>query len=131
MATLGIAPRRHCFTREEYHAMAGQGVFDHQRVELIRGEILDKSPQLSRHAALVNQAQVVIERALGPSCAVRVQLLLSIGGDSEPEPDIAVVAGSPLDYFEAHPVSALLLLEVADSSLDFDLGEKAALYAEA
>ena len=48
---------------------------------------------------------------------------------SEPEPDVAVVTGAARDYRDAHPTTALLIVEVADSSLDFDRGRKLALYA--
>ena len=55
---------------------------------------------------------------------------LALGRASEPEPDIAVVRGSPRDFMDAHPTAALLVVEVADSSAAFDRTRKQALYAQ-
>jgi len=60
-----------------------------------------------------------------------VQLPLALGPYSEPEPDVAVVEGTIDDYVEAHPSTAVLVVEVADASLQFDRTRKAALYARA
>jgi Uma2 family endonuclease len=60
---------------------------------------------------------------------VRIQLPLALGDDSEPEPDIAVVSGSIRDYRDAHPESALLVIEISDSTLAFDWEVKGSLYA--
>jgi Uma2 family endonuclease len=62
---------------------------------------------------------------------VRTLLPLALDAASEPEPDVAVVAGSPRDYRDAHPSTALLIVEVADASLLFDRTTKASLYARA
>lgn len=67
--------------------------------------------------------------AFGRGFDVRCQLPLAIDDHSEPEPDLAVVTGSPRDYRDAHPRTALLIVEVADSSLDFDRTRKLAGYA--
>jgi len=56
---------------------------------------------------------------------------LALGDDSEPEPDVAVVAGSPRDYRDAHPTTAALIVEVADASVAYDRKRKAPLYARA
>ena len=56
---------------------------------------------------------------------------LALDPDSEPKPDIAVVLGSPRDYRDAHPTSAELIVEVADSTLAYDRERKAKLYAQA
>jgi Uma2 family endonuclease len=69
--------------------------------------------------------------AFGPRWHPRLQSPLALGEHSEPEPDIAVVAGAPLDYLEAHPTTAALVIEVADSSLRLDRRFKAAVYARA
>ena len=66
---------------------------------------------------------------------VRTQLPLAIDDHSEPEPepepepDIAVVIGSPRDYRDAHPTTAVLIVELAESSVKFDRTRKLALYA--
>ena len=69
--------------------------------------------------------------AFGEGWHPRLQAPLALGEHSEPEPDIAVVAGVPRDYVAAHPSTAALVVEVADSSLRLDRRFKAALYARA
>jgi Uma2 family endonuclease len=119
----------HRFTREEYHRLGELGFFHGQKVELVDGEILHMSPQESRHATAVRFTSRVLERLLGHRFEVRPQLPLALGPRSEPEPDVAVVPGRAEDYAEAHPTSALLVIEVADTTLAYDLVDKASLYA--
>jgi Uma2 family endonuclease len=69
--------------------------------------------------------------ALGRSWRIRVQLPLALGPDSEPEPDVSVVRGTPRDAPSGHPTTAALVVEVADSSLRLDRGPKARVYARA
>ena len=101
------------------------------RVELIDGEIVTVTPQKSRHATAVCLAETALRQAFGEHVNVRTQLPLALDPTSEPEPDVAVVAGSPRDYRDAHPSTALLIVEVADASLLFDRTTKASLYARA
>lgn len=99
------------------------------RVELIEGEILTMSPQRSPHATGIRLAESALGRALGEGFEVRAQLPLALTADSEPEPDVAVVEGSPRDYRDAHPSTALLIVEVAEASPAYDRTVKKALYA--
>ena len=101
------------------------------RVELIQGEILTMSPQKSAHATGVQLAGDALRATFGPGFVVRTQLPLALGGESEPEPDVAVVAGSPRDFRDAHPATALLIVEVAEASLAFDRAVKKSLYVAA
>lgn len=101
------------------------------RVELIEGEILVMSPEKSRHAAVVDLVAEALRRIVGSGHTVRVQHPLGLGTSSEPEPDLCVVPGTPRDYLSAHPTTALLVVEVADSSLAFDQTTRARLYAAA
>jgi len=101
------------------------------RVELIDGEILTMAPQKSPHATAVRLAEEALRAAFGQGFEVRPQLPLALTEASEPEPDLAVVAGAPRDYRDAHPSTALLVVEVAESSLPFDRSVKRALYARA
>jgi Uma2 family endonuclease len=120
------------WSRAEYDRMIDAGVLtteDH--VELIDGEIVTMTPQKSRHATAVWLAQIAIGRAFGEPFGVRTQLPLALDPGSEPEPDIAVVTGSPRDYSDEHPSTAVLIVEVADASLAFDRTVKASLYARA
>jgi len=72
-----------------------------------------------------------LSRIFGDGWDVRGQMPLALGDDSEPEPDVAVVAGSPRDYRDAHPTTAALIVEVADASVAYDRKRKAPLYARA
>ena len=101
------------------------------RVELLAGEIVEMSPEKSRHAAAVDLALEAVRRVFGAGYTIRVQHPLALSEDSEPEPDIAVVVGSPRDYVQGHPASALLVIEVADSSLEYDRRRKAQVYSQA
>lgn len=122
----------HRWSRAEYERMATAGVFHPQaRLELVNGEIYEMAPQTSRHAACVALIQETLRSVLPAGCHMRVQLPLALGDDSEPEPDIAVVAGGPRDYLDLHPGGAELVIEVADSSLAYDRQHKGGLYARA
>ena len=126
----GGAVRLRRWTRHEYERLIELGVLgpaDH--VELIEGEIVELPPQKSRHATGVYLAEDALRAAVGPGFVVRAQLPLALGEYSEPEPDVAVVAGSPRDFADAHPTTALLVVEVADTTLSFDRETKASLYA--
>jgi Uma2 family endonuclease len=101
------------------------------RVELIDGEILTMSPEKSRHSAAVDLVADALRVAFAAGHSVRVQHPLALGQWSEPEPDVAVVVGTPRDYVDAHPASAVLVVEVADTSLLDDRGAKQRLYARA
>lgn len=81
------------------------------------------------HAAVLSTLSSIFWRRVGDRASVRVQLPLVVGGLSVPEPDIAIVAGGDADYFHAHPTTALLVVEVADSSVAQDRLTKAAIYA--
>lgn len=118
-------------TREEYERLVNEGFFaPDARIELIHGRLVEMAPQTSFHAVGVNLAQVTLGRIFGEGFAVRVQLPLAIDPDSEPEPDVAVVPGAPQDYSYSHPTSAILVIEVAESSLKM-ARDKAELYARA
>jgi Uma2 family endonuclease len=120
------------WTREEYDRMIDAGILTTQdKVQLIEGEIVEMTPQKSPHGITLTLAQRLLEKAAGDQRYVRIQLPLALGPDSEPEPDIAVVAGSPRDDWDEHPTTALLVIEVAGSSLRFDRTTKARVYARA
>jgi Uma2 family endonuclease len=126
------APQPHKFTREEYYQMGEMGIFRNQRVELIEGEIIDMAPQKDIHAVAIMLVQEAIRKGL-PDYLVRCQLPLTLNDKTEPELDISVVPGKPRDYLGLgrHPSTAILVVEVSDSTLRFDRTEKASLYARA
>ncbi len=120
------------WTREEYDRMIAAGMFKPgERIELIDGEILQMPPQGSAHFTAIQLAEEALRGAFGAGFVVRTRAPLALGPDSEPEPDIAVASGNARDYREAHPATALLLVEVADSTLDYDRRRKGELYARA
>jgi Uma2 family endonuclease len=120
------------WTREEYDRLVAAGAFQPEsRIQLVQGEIVEIAPQSARHAAAVRRVSKAMETVFRRGYDVRPQLPLTIGAHSEPEPDIAVVPGSPDDYRDAHPSAAVLVIEIADTTLDFDRTRKQALYAQA
>jgi Uma2 family endonuclease len=122
----------HRFTVDEYHRMIETGIVrGDDRVQLISGVVLEMSPQNERHARLIQRLNRVLVRALGDEYAVRPQLPLTLGADSEPEPDLAVVRAEDAASPDEHPRSAVLVIEVSGDSIRFDRGLKAALYARA
>ncbi len=117
------------WTRDQYYKMADMGLFDGRRVHLMKGEVFEMSPQYSLHAEAVTKADDALRQVFKRGYRVRVQLPLDLGADSDPEPDIAVVVGRPGAYRNAHPTTAALIVEIADSSLDHDRRHKGSLYA--
>ena len=119
----------HRWTREEYERMAAEGLFaPDARVELIDGIVYNMSPQKGPHASAVHRGLRSLQSVF-LDCHIRVQAPLALSVDSEPEPDLAVVPGKLEDYDQNHPTTALLVVEVADSSLAHDKNRKIPLYA--
>lgn len=119
-------PRR--LSRAEYDRIVAQGIFEHDRVELIRGMVVTMSPIGAPHADPVDVLARHFMLALSERAVVRVQQPFAASDDSEPEPDIALVP--PGRYAKAHPGRAFLIIEVAQTSLDYDRETKAPLYAD-
>lgn len=125
--------RARAFTRLEYERMAELGILrPDERVELLRGEIVSMSRQRGRRSKVIALLARALERALGPGFWVRAQFPLALSDSSEPEPDLAIVPGSPDDYDDVvQPSSALLVVEVSETTLADDRGVKAEIYVEA
>lgn len=121
----------HRWTREEYEQMVEAGVFGERRVELLDGVVYDVTPQSRRHASALRRARRILESLCPEGCEVEVQMPLNVGGGSTPEPDLAIVPRDPRDYETGHPVDALLVVEIADSSLRHDRERKLPVYAQA
>lgn len=118
---------------ELYHKMIDAGVFaSDERVELIRGLLVKKTPKNAPHRISTHKAQVALSAVLPPGWHAQTQNPIQVAG-SEPEPDLAVVRGRPEDYNPGHPAppNVPLVVEIAESSLPIDRGEKRSLYAEA
>src|SRR5262249_1624345 len=118
------------WTREEYNRLIDAGLLrPEDPLELVEGEIVQMAAQSAAHSATVAMVDAVLHRVLGLGVSLRAQLPLALGGHSEPEPDVAVVLGQPGDYRKEKPTPALLVIEVADSSLEYDRAVKGRLYA--
>jgi Uma2 family endonuclease len=127
-----IKIRTRHWTRLDYERLVEAAIFDPtERLELLGGELIIAEPQGTRHAAVITLVADALRRDLGSSWQIRVKAPLALDAESEPEPDVAVVPGSPRDYLAAHPSRPALLVEVAESSLALDRGKKASLYARA
>ena len=130
MASAGAGRGVRRFKRVEYGRLAECGFFHPtERLELIDGLLLVREPQGSPHATGVTLALQALQAAFGAGWIVRPQLPIALDDDSEPEPDLVVVPGHARDFSRAHPSSVALIVEVADTSLAFDRGDKAGLYA--
>ncbi len=125
------AVRLHCWSRAEYDLMIEAGIFtEDDHVELLDGEIIDMTPQKSLHATAISLVDAAIRKVIATEeYYVRIQLPLALDDLSQPEPDITVVRGGPRDYRDAHPTTAVLVVEVSDATLSYDRGKKLEAYA--
>ncbi len=123
-------PKHLRWNRDTYYRMAELGFFDGKRVELIEGEIIEMAAMGSPHITCVMILGRVLAEAFGSGYCVRTQGTLDLGSASQPEPDAAVVTGDLRDYAEVHPKTAVLVVEVSDTTLALDRTLKASLYAQ-
>jgi Uma2 family endonuclease len=129
--TLNLAePQLHLLTRSEYRELFEAGYFEGKRVELVGGRIYEMPPMKASHATSLTLVSETLRQTLAAGLFLRVQMPLGVTETSEPEPDIAIVAGTPLEYSIQHPITAIMVVEVADASLRHDRA-KASLYAQA
>lgn len=122
------------FNAAEYSRMAEAGVLSpDDRVELIEGEIVRMSPVGSRHAACVRRLDALLNREAGHVAQVSVQSPVRLSDFSEPQPDIALLHPSNDFYASAHPTPAdvPLIIEVSETSVEYDRGVKLPLYSRA
>lgn len=124
---------RRKFTIKQYNQMIEAGILtENDRVELLRGEIVEMASIGRRHAACVNRLTELFVLRLAQAVIVGVQNPVELEDNSEPQPDIALLRRRD-DFYEAgHPQSedVLLLVEVADTTIEFDREVKIPLYAE-
>lgn len=125
---------RHRFTVDEFHRMGEVGIFsENDRVELVNGEIVEMTPIGSAHATCVRDLDTWLQQELRAEAIVSAQQPLKVEFDGEPLPDIAVLRPRKDRYRHEHPTSAdaLLVVEVADSSVLYDRNVKSRMYARA
>ncbi len=116
------------WTRDEYDRLADEGWFEGRRVEFIDGEIIEMPAQKGPHVVTVDVAGEALKAGFGPGHFVRRQAPLNLPNGSAPESDLAVVEGEARQHL-VNPSFALLVAEVSDRTLAYDLGRKAILYA--
>jgi Uma2 family endonuclease len=124
---------RHRFSAEDFHRMVEAGILsEDDRVELIRGEVVELSPIGKRHAYVLNTL-VDLLSALRDQSVLSVQNPLVLFPDTEVYPDLALLQPPRTRYRNRLPEAkdALLVVEVAETSLDHDLKVKLPLYAQA
>ncbi|KOP25882.1 hypothetical protein AMR41_13360 [Hapalosiphon sp. MRB220] len=125
---------RRKFTVEQYHKMIESGILtEDDRVELIRGEIIEMSPIGTKHAACVKCLNKLLSRKLWDRVLIAIQDPVELNHNSQPQPDVALLKPRDDFYKTAHPQpqDIFLLIEVADSTVNYDREEKIPLYAEA
>ena len=129
-------PNRKRFTRAEFDRFQELGAFDGQRYELIDGDLIDKMGQNPPHARAIRRAKSALGTVVDPDL-VQVQAPIEVSIEdretSLPEPDVSVLREDKPDYDERHPRGneLLLVMEISDTSVAFDLSRKATLYAKA
>jgi Uma2 family endonuclease len=124
---LAVEPMRRLL-RVEYDKLVDLGVFEDERVELLRGVLVTMSPQGDPHVDMTAWLGRRLTLALGEAFLVRQHSPFAASEDSEPEPDLLVIRD--VDRRGSHPTTALLLIEVSDSSLRKDRRVKTPIYAE-
>jgi Uma2 family endonuclease len=122
--------RVHRFTYDEFLRMDASGVFGDKRVELIEGRVVEMPPQGPRHYVATGKTYEALRRVTPPGHHIppTPQLRLS---ESAPLPDCCIVPGRIEDYQAAVPTTAILVVEVSDSTLADDRLDKGSLYASA
>ena len=130
-AILHLPPHR-TWTFEEFERATSMGVFGpDERLELLEGEIIAKMSQNAPHSASLFKTHKRLDRIFAEHFMVRNQMPLMLGERNKPEPDVAVVAGSVDDFLTLHPTSAVLTVEISDTTLTTDRDVKAQIYARA
>jgi len=125
---------KHRFSVEDYHRMAETGVLrPDARVELLDGQIIDMSPIGPSHGGVVKRLNDYFSRLAQGRWLMAVQDPLRLDPQSEPEPDLMLLKRAPDFYTSRHPVpeDVFLLIEVADTTLEFDREEKLPAYGRA
>jgi Uma2 family endonuclease len=121
------------FTVGQYHQMIESGILtERDRVELLQGEIIEMSPVGRQHAACVDRLNELFVLGLVSKAIVRVQSPIRLSNNSEPQPDLAILRRRSDFYADGHPQpdDVFALVEVSDTTVEFDRAVKVPLYAK-
>ena len=127
-------PKKRLFSQKEYYQMADAGILTcTDKTELIRGEILIKSPSGAYHSSRIRKMNRLFSQYVGNKAQTSVQSPIRLNDLSEPEPDFALLHFREDDYAFSHPTptDVILLIEVSQSTYSFDRNTKVPLYAQA
>lgn len=117
------------WSRKDYYALDEAAVLLDESLELIDGRLIVAEPKGAYHVTGVGMVVRALNAVLPPGWHVRVQDPIALDDESEPEPDVALVVGAVEDYVAEHPRRPALVIEVAETSLEFDRRRKGSLYA--
>ncbi|MFM7427410.1 MAG: Uma2 family endonuclease [Elainella sp.] len=118
---------------EQYHRMVEAGIWDDRQVELLNGIIVEMAPEGIPHASKRTKAQEYLVKLLGDTVQLRIAAPITLEDASEPEPDLAIVRrqDDQYDIHHPYPEDIFWVIEYSQTSLEKDLGIKAAIYAAA
>ncbi len=119
------------WTVTEFNQMGDMGWFEGKRAFLLDGVIMEQGPMGPSHATGLLLLDAALRAVFGAGYVIRGQMPLHVDEHNDPLPDFAIVPGGPRDYFDRHPTTAALVVEVSDTTLRADLTEKAERYATA
>src|SRR5207247_4753412 len=130
---MAVQIEKRLFTLQEYERMIEAGVFqEDERLELIKGEVVEMTPIGFDHAGTVARLTMLLARSVGDNAILWIQNPIQFDGNSRPQPDLALLKSQ--DYSASRPATAsdtLLVVEVADTSIAYDRKVKGPLYAGA
>jgi Uma2 family endonuclease len=130
MAEAPVEHRR--WTRAEYDRLVEiEFLGPDDKIELLGGYMIVREPKAPPRAACISMVYRALADAFGNDWHIRTVAPLALDDDSEPEPAACVVPGDPMDYLDAHPARAALIVEASLVRLAFDREHKGSLYARA
>ena len=119
------------WTVEDYHCMIESGLLAGRQVELIDGQVINMAPELPIHRVTYRRSGKYLEARLGDLAVVFTMAPITLANDGEPQPDICIAIPPESRYDQRHPGpdDIYWLIEVSNSTLSYDVGEKAQMYA--
>jgi Uma2 family endonuclease len=134
--TRGLPPHTEfLWSRTDYEDLVARGIFGPEdKLELLGGHLITMSPQKTPHATAIRKVRHYLQSVFNPEThLVDSQAPLALDDRSEPEPDVAVFRGTISDFADHHPTAAetVLVIEIADTSLQYDRTRKLPAYARA